>query len=77
MANKMVALCPRCNNDYYTPYSAEYSPGDPLPPALSRTDNETYICSDCGSDEAMQEFIPGEMLSPIESWPIEIAHSHI
>lgn len=37
--------CPRCGketNDY---------------PALSRTDNKTEICSQCGTDEAMANWI--------------------
>lgn len=36
--------CPRCGketNDY---------------PALSRTDNKTNICSQCGTDEAMENW---------------------
>lgn len=44
-------LCPRCeinlipNND---------SPGF-YPGALSRTDNQTEICSSCGTDEAIKK----------------------
>lgn len=34
-------ICPKCNKPYSTP------------PALSRVDNETYICSDCGLMEAL------------------------
>lgn len=36
-----LRICPRCGKPY-----AE-------PPALSRTDNETLICSDCGTREAL------------------------
>lgn len=36
--------CPRCGGKIKT-----Y-------PALSRRDNKTYICSDCGQDEAMFDF---------------------
>ena len=36
-----LRICPRCRKPY-----AE-------PPALSRTDNETLICSDCGTREAL------------------------
>ena len=35
-------ICPRCGQ----PYSA--------PPALSRTDNKTFICPDCGTREALE-----------------------
>jgi len=37
--------CPRCNKQY-----TEY-------PALSRRDNQTDICSKCGQDEAMNDFM--------------------
>ena len=39
-------------------------------PALSRTDNETYICSDCGTQEGMEDyFLDG--CKPISKWPIK------
>ena len=37
-----LAICPRCGQPYYEP------------PALSRLDNETLICPDCGTREALQ-----------------------
>lgn len=37
--------CPRCKQPVYG-----Y-------PALSRVDNYTYICSDCGNEEAMRQFM--------------------
>ena len=37
--------CPRCKKMYN-----EY-------PAISRVDNNTYICSDCGMAEAMDDFM--------------------
>lgn len=37
-----LAICPRCGKPYYEP------------PALSRLDNETLICPDCGTREALQ-----------------------
>lgn len=43
--NILPWTCPRCGketNDY---------------PALSRTDNKTEICSQCGTDEAMANWI--------------------
>lgn len=37
-----LAVCPRCGKAYHEP------------PALSRLDNETLICPDCGTREALQ-----------------------
>lgn len=37
--------------------------------ALSRLDNKTYICSDCGVEEAMENFARNE-LTPKSQWPI-------
>jgi len=37
--------CPRCGVPVYG-----Y-------PALSRVDNHTYICSDCGAEEAIRQFM--------------------
>ena len=34
-----LAICPRCGQPYYEP------------PALSRLDNETLICPDCGTGQ--------------------------
>ena len=36
-----LSICPRCGKPYYEP------------PALSRLDNETFICPDCGTREAL------------------------
>lgn len=36
-----LAICPRCGKAYHEP------------PALSRLDNETLICPDCGTREAL------------------------
>ena len=36
-----LRICPLCGKPYTEP------------PALSRTDNETLICSDCGTREAL------------------------
>lgn len=50
-------LCPRCEVRYYTPY------GDPVvhpsspPPTLSRTDNRTFICDQCGTDEDIDDLL--------------------
>lgn len=37
-----MAVCPRCGRTYYER------------PALSRVDNETLICLDCGTREALE-----------------------
>ena len=37
-----LAVCPRCGKAY------------PGPPVLSREDNETLICPDCGTRQALQ-----------------------
>lgn len=37
-----IKICPRCGKAYHG-----Y-------PAISRTDNETLICSDCGTREALE-----------------------
>ena len=36
-----ISVCPRCRRSYCEP------------PALSRADNETLICPDCGTREAL------------------------
>jgi DNA-directed RNA polymerase subunit RPC12/RpoP len=37
--------------------------------ALSRYDNETYVCSACGTDEALRQFPPFGMEElPREEW---------
>lgn len=37
-----IRVCPRCRKSYAAP------------PALSRLDNETLICPDCGTREALE-----------------------
>ena len=37
-----LSICPRCGQPYYEP------------PALSRLDNETLICPDCGTRQALR-----------------------
>lgn len=44
-------ICPKCNK----PYSE--------PPALSRRDNETYICFACGTEEALEDAMNAGMVS--------------
>ena len=51
-----VKLCPRCLKNYFTPYDHNYVEYiSPPMPALSRRDNRTYICSDCGMQEALED----------------------
>ena len=45
--------CPRCGGPAD---EARTGPGYPRPGALSRWDNETIICTSCGTDEAMAQF---------------------
>lgn len=40
--NARIKICPRCGNAYHGA------------PALSRADNETLICPDCGTREALE-----------------------
>jgi hypothetical protein len=44
-------ICPRCKEN-------ELNPRLPAN-ALSRRDNKTYICDECGVDEAMIDFFGG------------------
>lgn len=63
------ALCPRCETNTYTPYGEKWTTGSPMFPALSRV-AKTYICSECGTEEAMRDF---SQLPPIppDQWPIK------
>jgi len=64
---KVPNVCPRCwtnwipNNEHPGKY----------PGALSRADNKTEICSDCGTQEAMIE-MRGKKCLPVESWPVTV-----
>ncbi len=42
--NKKYRICKRCGRKYYEP------------PAISRKDNKTKICSKCGNEEEMLDF---------------------
>lgn len=37
--------------------------------AISRVDRKSQICSDCGVDEAMQDFLDGGC-TPKSEWPV-------
>jgi hypothetical protein len=53
--------CPRCEGPIPTALHKGQYPG-----ALSRTDNETEICSQCGQDEAWEQM--AGVLRPREKW---------
>jgi len=57
-------VCPRC---------LHLIPNDERPGAyigaISRADNQTEVCSDCGTHEAMQDFVDNAC-TPISEWPI-------
>lgn len=58
-------ICPRCGG--FIPNDA--MPGA-YPGALSRTDNKTEVCSDCGTDEALEQFF-GDGLMPQSEWLVK------
>ena len=70
-----TVLCPRCGIRRFRPYGSSRAPqGSGIsdfspPPALSRMDNATYVCSPCGTDEAMREFQGLPPVPPTE-WPM-------
>jgi RNA polymerase subunit RPABC4/transcription elongation factor Spt4 len=49
---KDYKICPNCESSYIpnNVYPGEY------PGALSRVDNKTEICSDCGTMEALDDY---------------------
>jgi hypothetical protein len=59
-----MSKCPRCGLDRMTRH-----------PAMSRVDNATSICSECGTDEAISVFA-GEGLLPIGEWHINKTTYH-
>ncbi|RJX22771.1 MAG: hypothetical protein C4575_00555 [Desulforudis sp.] len=44
-----MKTCPRCGERKLDPEKVRN--------ALSRRDNETYVCNDCGTDEAMYDLV--------------------
>ena len=58
-------MCPRCQFSWI-PTNAH--PGK-YPGAISRADNKTEICSDCGTAEAIQDFTAGAS-TPVSMWPV-------
>lgn len=60
-------ICPRCQT--------QELPVD-YPSAISRYDNKTKICSNCGTDEALMMFVTG-FIAPPSSWPIPFSKEKI
>ena len=53
--------CPLCGNIYFEP------------PALSRTDNKTYVCADCGTRQSLNSIgVPKDEQDKI----LAIIHQH-
>jgi len=65
ITERIKKTCPRCesnlipNNENWGMYVG----------ALSRADNKTEICSQCGEDEALKDLFDGGC-EPVSSWPI-------
>lgn len=64
-----TVLCPRCETHEYLPYDEQHQPGAPSHPAVSRLDNETLICSPCGTAEALRDFMRLPLTGPT-AWPV-------
>jgi len=56
--------------DYAGPCPSRENRGQ-YPGALSRLDNKTHICSQCGQDEAMYQWATGGELPPLNQ-PVKI-----
>lgn len=54
-----ATLCPRCRGFIPNNLTPGFYPG-----AISRVDNKTEICSDCGREEALNGLVF------IEEWPV-------
>ena len=57
-------LCPRCGGAI----PSNERPGAYVG-ALSRTDNDTYVCSACGTEEALLDFATGQLPDQTH-WPV-------
>lgn len=51
--NPTYTTCPRCGQETLRTDRVVMN-------ALSRKDNKTYVCSPCGTDEALENFYGGE-----------------
>lgn len=58
--------CPRCGGGIPNDAMRGEYPG-----ALSRADNRTEVCSQCGTDEAMEVFLSADhTCTPVSAWPV-------
>lgn len=55
------ATCPRCGEQ-------KLRVDRPAMNALSRTDNKTYVCSDCGTSEGLEDFVRGMSRQSKDEW---------
>jgi hypothetical protein len=62
---KVPNVCPRCANNWIP---CNEQPGA-YPGAVSRADDATEICSDCGVEEACEQYGTGAC-APIADWPV-------
>lgn len=61
-----LVICPRCQ-DNLLPQG--------YPGAISRIDNETEICSPCGTDEGMRDYFDGvDMTMTTDKWPVNLRY---
>ncbi len=76
LAAGKVRLCPRCCHGMFAAYDGKLDRKQskakaeqwwPMPPALSRTDNKTYVCSPCGTEEALEDALSGAVMAR-EDW---------
>lgn len=59
-------VCPRCG--HLIPNDEQ--PGA-YPGAISRADNSTEVCSDCGQHEALEQFSSADhSCTPVSEWPV-------
>lgn len=63
---KVPHICPRCNDNFIP---CNERPGE-YPGAISRADNKTEICSDCGTEEAIEDY-SGVGHTPMAEWPLK------
>lgn len=59
--NAVFTVCPRCGEN-------TLRVDRPALNALSRSDNETYVCSQCGTVEALEDFVRGGQRASKEHW---------
>ena len=60
---KKLAKCPRCKGPIPNAQHEGQYPG-----ALCRRDNKTYICSECGTSEAMEDAHIYDAYTGVKYW---------